>query len=180
MAIENQAQRYYGLQYHPEVKHTDRGMETLKHFLFGIAKLTADWKLENILEEELEKLRQQVRKQLQCHVSSNTFMHWLCHSFAQNRILTCYGCLVENVCKPLDCLLHECGRISSCSNNDECTSKECACPSFVLLHKSSSARKDTCLPHGSTNMSRQFSDPPHALLFSILGPQDWPHVLCLP
>jgi len=60
VAIENQAQRYYGLQYHPEVKHTDRGMETLKHFLFGIAKLKADWKLENILEEELEKLRRQV------------------------------------------------------------------------------------------------------------------------
>ena len=35
-------------------------METLKHFLFGIAKLKADWKLENILEEELEKLRRQV------------------------------------------------------------------------------------------------------------------------
>ena len=30
------------------------------HFLFGIAKLKADWKLENILEEELEKLRRQV------------------------------------------------------------------------------------------------------------------------
>lgn len=65
VAVENQSKRYYGLQYHPEVKHTDRGMETLKHFLFGIAKLNADWKLENILEEELEKLRQQVRRQLQ-------------------------------------------------------------------------------------------------------------------
>ena len=60
MAIENQAKQYYGLQYHPEVKHTDRGMETVKHFLFGIAKLKADWKLENILEEELEKLRRLV------------------------------------------------------------------------------------------------------------------------
>lgn len=60
VAVENQAKQYYGLQYHPEVKHTDRGMETLKHFLFGIAKLSADWKLENILEEELEKLRRQV------------------------------------------------------------------------------------------------------------------------
>lgn len=69
VAIENQANRYYGLQYHPEVKHTDRGMETLKHFLFGIAKLSADWKLENILEEELEKLRQQVSQQLLCGMS---------------------------------------------------------------------------------------------------------------
>ena len=66
VAIENQTKQFYGLQYHPEVKHTDRGMETLKHFLFGIAKLNADWKLENILEEELQKLRQQVGQHLQC------------------------------------------------------------------------------------------------------------------
>ena len=70
VAIENQQQRYYGLQYHPEVKHTDRGMETLKHFLFGIAKLNADWKLENILEEELEKLRRQV-----CRLYANLHMN---------------------------------------------------------------------------------------------------------
>lgn len=60
VAIENQNSRCYGLQYHPEVRHSDRGMETLKHFLFGIAQLKADWKLENILDEELEKLRRQV------------------------------------------------------------------------------------------------------------------------
>ena len=61
VAIENQGRQCYGLQYHPEVRHSDKGMETLKHFLFGIAKLKADWKLENILDEELEKLRRQVR-----------------------------------------------------------------------------------------------------------------------
>lgn len=60
VAIENQARRCYGLQYHPEVRHSDQGMHTLKHFLFGIAQLKADWKLENILDEELEKLRRQV------------------------------------------------------------------------------------------------------------------------
>lgn len=60
VAIENQKRRCFGLQYHPEVRHSDKGMETLKHFLFGIAQLKADWKLENILDEELEKLRQQV------------------------------------------------------------------------------------------------------------------------
>lgn len=68
VAIENQERRYYGLQYHPEVKHTDRGMETLKHFLFGIAKLNADWKLENILEEELEKLRRKVSTLLRRYI----------------------------------------------------------------------------------------------------------------
>lgn len=95
VAIENQKNRYYGLQYHPEVKHTDRGMETLKHFLFGIAKLNADWKLENILEEELEKLRQQVHKQLLCHGAFKMLLHRRCQGYAHNRLLTCHGCLVK-------------------------------------------------------------------------------------
>ena len=88
VAIENQAKRCYGLQYHPEVKHTDRGMETVKHFLFGIAKLDADWKLENILEEELEKLRQQVHKQLQ-HLLVTS---WLCQGAVNNDVFPCHGC----------------------------------------------------------------------------------------
>lgn len=60
VAIENQDKRMYGIQYHPEVRHTERGMETLKHFLFKVACISADWRIENILEEEMEKIRQQV------------------------------------------------------------------------------------------------------------------------
>ena len=60
VACENQSRRIYGLQYHPEVRHTERGMETLKHFLFKLAGISADWKIENILEEEMEKIRRQV------------------------------------------------------------------------------------------------------------------------
>ncbi len=60
VACENQLRRMYGLQYHPEVRHTERGMETLKHFLFKLAGISADWKIENILEEEMEKIRRQV------------------------------------------------------------------------------------------------------------------------
>ena len=81
VAIENQDKRYYGLQYHPEVKHTDRGMETLKHFLFGIAKISADWKLENILEEELEKLRRQVRNLRSHSFTQLARLHSFIHYF---------------------------------------------------------------------------------------------------
>ncbi len=31
-----------------------------RHFLFEIAKMTGDWKMENVLEEEMEKIRLQV------------------------------------------------------------------------------------------------------------------------
>lgn len=61
VAIENQRDDIYALQYHPEVRHSVRGNEVLRRFLFHIAKISPDWKIENILEEELEKLRKVVR-----------------------------------------------------------------------------------------------------------------------
>ena len=61
VGIESQKRRLYGLQYHPEVMHSERGNQTLQHFLNTIADLHADWKMENILEEELEKIRRVVR-----------------------------------------------------------------------------------------------------------------------
>ena len=60
VAVENAADRMYGLQYHPEVQHSERGGATLRRFLFGIARIPADWKMENVLEEELAKIRAKV------------------------------------------------------------------------------------------------------------------------
>ncbi|KAK9830479.1 hypothetical protein WJX72_011957 [[Myrmecia] bisecta] len=60
VAIENRQQKIFGLQYHPEVQHSEKGMETLKHFLFSVAGISQDWKIENVLEEEMEKIRLQV------------------------------------------------------------------------------------------------------------------------
>lgn len=61
VAIENKQRLLYGLQYHPEVQHSKRGIATLKRFLFGIAQIPADWKIENVLKEEMEKIRATVR-----------------------------------------------------------------------------------------------------------------------
>lgn len=60
VAIENRQQQLYGLQYHPEVQHSERGIATLRRFLFGIAKVPADWKIENVLKEEMDKIRNTV------------------------------------------------------------------------------------------------------------------------
>jgi GMP synthase (glutamine-hydrolysing) len=60
VAIENPDKRMWGLQYHPEVAHSERGSETIKHFLFDIANMTGDWRMENVLEEEMNKIRTQV------------------------------------------------------------------------------------------------------------------------
>jgi GMP synthase (glutamine-hydrolysing) len=60
VAIENAGAALYGLQYHPEVQHSERGMATLKRFLFSIAQIPADWRIENVLEEEMAKIREKV------------------------------------------------------------------------------------------------------------------------
>eukprot|EP00889_Picochlorum_renovo_P006871 jgi/Picre1/33901/NNA_001380.t1 len=60
VAIESPSRKIFGLQYHPEVVHSERGGETIKHFLFDLAQLSGDWKMENVLEEEMEKVRKQV------------------------------------------------------------------------------------------------------------------------
>ncbi len=61
VAIEDPAANLYGLQYHPEVQHSERGIATLRRFLFDISKVPADWKIENVLEEEMAKIRATVR-----------------------------------------------------------------------------------------------------------------------
>ncbi|KAK3034538.1 hypothetical protein RJ639_033784 [Escallonia herrerae] len=56
-AVENPARRFYGLQYHPEVTHSPKGMETLRYFLFDVCGITAGWKMEDVLEEEVKVIR---------------------------------------------------------------------------------------------------------------------------
>lgn len=60
MAIENKDKAIFGLQYHPEVHHSVHGKEQLQHFLTKIAGFDGDWRMENVLEQQMDKIRQQV------------------------------------------------------------------------------------------------------------------------
>ncbi len=42
-AIANPTRRIYGLQFHPEVAHTEHGVEILRHFLFDVCGCSGDW-----------------------------------------------------------------------------------------------------------------------------------------
>ncbi|XP_078148399.1 GMP synthase (glutamine-hydrolyzing), putative / glutamine amidotransferase [Carex rostrata] len=58
--IEDRTRRFYGLQYHPEVTHSTKGMETLRRFLFDVCGLSADWKMQDVLEEEIRTINSMV------------------------------------------------------------------------------------------------------------------------
>ena len=59
-AFENPDRQIYGVQFHPEVKHTTHGSEILRNFAFNICKATGDWTMENFIDLEIAKIRAQV------------------------------------------------------------------------------------------------------------------------
>ncbi|UJR87064.1 glutamine-hydrolyzing GMP synthase [Sandaracinus amylolyticus] len=59
-AAGNLSRRIFGVQFHPEVVHTPRGVEMLRAFLFDVAKLPPDWTPGSFVEEAVEKIRAQI------------------------------------------------------------------------------------------------------------------------
>ncbi len=50
----------YGVQFHPEVRHTEYGMEILKNFLFEACECKPEWTPVNIITDSVERIREQV------------------------------------------------------------------------------------------------------------------------
>lgn len=59
-AIRHSGKNLYATQFHPEVNNTEHQKEIFKNFLFEIAKLTPDWNSDNIIEREIQKIREKV------------------------------------------------------------------------------------------------------------------------
>ena len=45
------AQRLYALLFHPEVAHTDRGLDILRNFAYDVCGCTGDWTMASFVEE---------------------------------------------------------------------------------------------------------------------------------
>lgn len=58
--IADEARRLYGVQFHPEVIHTERGEQLLRNFVYRIAGLSGDWSMAAYRAEAVEKIRAQV------------------------------------------------------------------------------------------------------------------------
>ncbi|RLV48527.1 glutamine-hydrolyzing GMP synthase [Nocardioides mangrovicus] len=59
-AFENVERRLAGVQWHPEVMHSDHGQEILEHFLHEVAGCRPTWTMVNIVEEQVERIQQQI------------------------------------------------------------------------------------------------------------------------
>ena len=59
-AFENPETRRYGLQFHPEVTHTEGGVDIIKAFLFDVAGCAADWSMGSFIEEQIALIRARV------------------------------------------------------------------------------------------------------------------------
>jgi GMP synthase (glutamine-hydrolysing) len=69
-AFEDLDRRLAGVQWHPEVLHSQAGQAVLEHFLYDIAGCAGDWTTTNVVDEQVELIRRQVGdKQVLCALS---------------------------------------------------------------------------------------------------------------
>ena len=59
-ALEDRDRAVYGVQFHPEVVHTERGQEVLRAFLFDVCDCRPTWTNTNIIDEAVAEIREQV------------------------------------------------------------------------------------------------------------------------
>ncbi|MBS3900382.1 MAG: glutamine-hydrolyzing GMP synthase [Dethiobacter sp.] len=59
-AMADSQQRFYAVQFHPEVIHTPHGMEMLKNFLFSVVGFSADWSMGSFIEATVRQIRETV------------------------------------------------------------------------------------------------------------------------
>ena len=58
--IEDRDRRFFGVQFHPEVMHTQQGLKLLSNFLFNQAGLKAEWSMGSFIDHKVEEIRDQV------------------------------------------------------------------------------------------------------------------------
>ncbi len=60
-AISNQEKNLYGLQFHPEVIHTEKGMEILANFTYKICNCSAEWTTAKFIDKSIEEIKNEAK-----------------------------------------------------------------------------------------------------------------------
>ena len=58
--VENKIKKYYGVQFHPEVTHTENGKKLISNFIFLICKIKSNWSSEDQKNQLIKDIRIQV------------------------------------------------------------------------------------------------------------------------
>jgi len=61
-AIEDAKRNFFGIQFHPEVFHTERGVDMIRNFLLGVCGVKADWTTRDFISHAVDNIRAQVGK----------------------------------------------------------------------------------------------------------------------
>ena len=59
-AMGDFSRKYFALQFHPEVNHTPGGAALIEHFAVDICGISPDWTPQSIIDQSIERIRQQV------------------------------------------------------------------------------------------------------------------------
>ncbi len=91
-AIGDPERRLFGIQFHPEVAHTPRGVDLLRAFLFDVAELTPSWTPGSFVDEAITKIRSAVasNERVLCALSGgvdSSVAAVLCHRALGDRLV---------------------------------------------------------------------------------------------
>ena len=87
-AISNKQKAVYGIQFHPEVVHTENGNEILKNFVLKVCHANQDWTLERFVENSIENISK-LEGNILCGVSGgidSTVTALLIHKAVKKRL----------------------------------------------------------------------------------------------
>ncbi|EOH90837.1 glutamine-hydrolyzing GMP synthase [Enterococcus pallens] len=59
-SIQDTTRNFYGIQYHAEVRHSEYGNDLLRHFAYEVCHCKGDWSMDNFIEMQVAKIREQV------------------------------------------------------------------------------------------------------------------------
>ena len=60
VAIADEARGFYGVQYHPEVNHTENGIAMIRNFLYEVCLAKGDWTMEDYCKTAIQQVREKV------------------------------------------------------------------------------------------------------------------------